>query len=767
MADIQKIQLLKGLTVDGVADRLQALGSLTFEGFSDARFKKDVFSIVLEEYLHTSRAPSNALARQAALTALLRNLRLVPFSQKELVALASTLMAAVWAVPCAGTETAREGENDPKCRRLALAALAALLDADVKLPMAIDRLEMQLAELPFGYQLTGAEDGKGAKGAWTEAQNTPKTISLDEALFIVASQVAANDADRMAREAAFRLLSRLARHEGGAAVHTSLLLQTMKKDRLADRSPKLRLMPLLSCGAIAHGIEDQFAETRLAALQCLYDLVLGAQKQRHCTEDRRLVAAAVRVLLDAVLDESELLRVAALQILHAVLKAAEKSANGSAFSVPLDEGLDVLLGLLDDGNEAVRRWAVACLGHVTVAGEDVHESRKEACAGNWKENGCGALQDRPESRSPFSLALETAARILKCFESALLKLAPAPAAEAEILAALCTLGRNLSALVCACPVALSHLLQTADVSRFRGLLGPVGPELFHLRLAFLLGVANGTDPETDTAETGSVFASARTRVSETIGPWLGRLLVRLPQPQEAFAPSATLSLLQSLQSIRPEHLTPLKYRALVQNEALREHDAGYRLATDLLLLPSARDAIYFCNGSVLVPPSFEVLKGLGSPDWPRALHWLGSLDLSSLAAIVPNGDSVQCTASPAPSDLPYPCLDLPRRISVALRGFRVIGSLEAIHIELVIRFALSSQTNGEYRQPITRVTPIGTDSTEWTLQTTLNPGAILERSEGNSDDIFITDMELAIEGSDGCGLGPFSLFKEPIKYILH
>lgn len=92
-------------------------------------------------------------------------------------------------------------------------------------------------------------------------------------------------------------------------VHKHLLSQTLTKDLLDHFSSKstelVPLMPRRACGALIHALEDEHKSIRMAALDCI--------KAHGINQD--FGDAVVRILVDTMSDESDKVRLKAMQVL--------------------------------------------------------------------------------------------------------------------------------------------------------------------------------------------------------------------------------------------------------------------------------------------------------------------------------------------------------------------------------------------------------------------------------------------------------------------
>ena len=92
-------------------------------------------------------------------------------------------------------------------------------------------------------------------------------------------------------------------------VHKHLLSQTLSKDLLDYFSSKstelIPLMPRRACGALVHALEDEHKSVRMAALECI--------KAHGVSQD--FSNAVMRTLVDTMSDESDKVRLRAMQVL--------------------------------------------------------------------------------------------------------------------------------------------------------------------------------------------------------------------------------------------------------------------------------------------------------------------------------------------------------------------------------------------------------------------------------------------------------------------
>jgi hypothetical protein len=411
----------------------------------------------------TSSIPGNLQVRLAAMRALC----LIPMSQDHSKVVISLLRIA---------------SNDFSV----LIRCEALRTLDKLMSVTVNQLQMQMTNY-HGYYY---DDG------FDILKKIPlESLTLAEVIFAVLSYVAANDTHREARLLAMDLLARIPGH-----LRLEILAQSVKKDqfKILSASPNTTnsnsknnknkknrkqqqvvdsetqqqsaLFPLLCCGALVHGIEDQFVQVRLKTLAAVYAnlnrilrgndaLLMNHQKKRnrgdafenqkkrqkkeiedgevssHDDEDVRvaselnvfktsdIIRLFINVFLDALLDECDLIRLAALKYLN----------HHQLPSFNVQNGLESILAVLDDQNLGIRLMAL------TVLGENVSI----------------------DFSATTSLAFESLLRTQKCLERALQKY---PQMEFPVLqAAFKLITRNCNEIfIGACPELLVHLLHCED-----------------------------------------------------------------------------------------------------------------------------------------------------------------------------------------------------------------------------------------------------------------------------------------------------------------
>ena len=225
----------------------------------------------------------------------------------------------------------------------------------------------------------------------------PHGLNPLEVIFAVLGYVAANDTHRTVRLLAMELLSKIPGNIG-----VTLLYQSMKKDQQKEGAGLSKIikkkllkkfkdgnmsLPLLCCGVFAHGIEDQFVKIRFAALNSLFAL-LTASAPDNIKNNPQIIRSSMCVFLDALLDECDLIRLAALKFIRRLGK----------LDLTVQSGLESLLAVLDDQNGEIRTEALNIIGDNLV------------------------LSDAVDSNSTRSATInETILRTQRCVEAAILK----------------------------------------------------------------------------------------------------------------------------------------------------------------------------------------------------------------------------------------------------------------------------------------------------------------------------------------------------------
>lgn len=237
-------------------------------------------------------------------------------------------------------------------------------------------------------------------------------FSISELIFSVLSFTGANDIYKQVRLKAIKLIGKIP----GKSIRKILILQSLIKDRFkikelekysvedeeeeseeegevnlntCERRKKfdnnaVPVLPLLCCGVFAHGIEDQFVQIRFNALNSLFSIMKLKQKNKS-------KYLFMNIFLDALLDESDLIRLTALKYLRRFPNGLPLTVDDSALGACA--GLDSLLAVLDDQNKEIRREALIIIGNDLI------------------------LLNRTSSISLNEILLRT----LKCLEAALIK----------------------------------------------------------------------------------------------------------------------------------------------------------------------------------------------------------------------------------------------------------------------------------------------------------------------------------------------------------
>lgn len=162
------------------------------------------------------------------------------------------------------------------------------------------------------------------------------SLNVSEIIFSVLSYLTCNDIHREVRLLAVQLIGRIPALSKRIRPEISLQ-QSIKKDQIKKTHGNLCL-PLLCCGVFAHAIEDQFVKIRLNALISLYHLTKGKS------------SVVLNVFLDALLDECDLIRLAALKFIGQT-------------SLAINSNLESLLAVLDDQNREIRLEALRIIGN--------------------------------------------------------------------------------------------------------------------------------------------------------------------------------------------------------------------------------------------------------------------------------------------------------------------------------------------------------------------------------------------------------------------
>lgn len=243
-------------------------------------------------------------------------------------------------------------------------AAARLTDVEAGVRAAATRLIWALASLHPNAQVPSALAASvaGAGGAGLVRQ-------VDEAFVRLCGQV--GDTDKGVRRLACQLLGSL------SGAHPTLLLQTFSKQLLAvmrpatgravqlmavdgpgegadwDAADDVSLVDAAAAGAFVHGLEDEYAEVRAAAVDAVCELAVRRADS--------LGARAAEVVADAVHDEIDALRLNALQSLRKIAAAAPDAAAALAA-----EQLQTLLSLAADAQAPMRHATYRLVAHLRL-----------------------------------------------------------------------------------------------------------------------------------------------------------------------------------------------------------------------------------------------------------------------------------------------------------------------------------------------------------------------------------------------------------------
>jgi hypothetical protein len=258
----------------------------------------------------------------------------------------------------------------------------------------------------------------------------PRDFKPLETIFAVLSYVAANDIHRNVRLIAMELLGKIP----GAFIHIPFLYQSARKDRQKEGAGLSKIMkkklgskikdgkmslPLLCCGVFAHGIEDQFVKIRFAALNSLFALLAGSRNNLF------IIKSVLCVFLDALLDECDLIRLAALKFIGQL----------GSLDLTVQSGLESLLAVLDDQNGEIRKEALKIIGNSLILSE---------------------TGDPNSSRS--ATISETILRTQRCIEAAILKY---PEMEFDVMEAMINFMYRVKEVVQrSCNDLLCHFMQS-------------------------------------------------------------------------------------------------------------------------------------------------------------------------------------------------------------------------------------------------------------------------------------------------------------------
>lgn len=222
-------------------------------------------------------------------------------------------------------------------------------------------------------------------------------LSLCELIFSVLSYLGANDIYKQIRCLAMEIIGKIP-----GQIRKVILVQSLRKDQIRPKElekfgndtgsgdeaeegeieeshsapkpppshndPKTRTrrkkaskhtsLPLLCCGVFAHGIEDQFVQIRFKALASLFALATVFKLDKFI----------LNVFLDSLLDECDLIRLAALKYMRSFPGGLQLTVEAGGVVDPADSadpavgGLESLLAVLDDQNRDIRREALIIIG---------------------------------------------------------------------------------------------------------------------------------------------------------------------------------------------------------------------------------------------------------------------------------------------------------------------------------------------------------------------------------------------------------------------
>lgn len=234
-------------------------------------------------------------------------------------------------------------DEDLQVRRALLRLL--LRFSQMKKPSAFKSMELKSPEVEKSLPQVLSGIGK-------------KVIKAKHVLFAVLSFLGANDVDVVVRTEAIKFLGEL------KDVESSLIAQACRKDTINQftRAPPFK-MSLLACGVFAHGIEEQFMQIRMQSLLSLFALAKGEESTVLC------------VFIDALLDECDWIRLAALKFIKQLLNA------GNGIELTLQDGLEALLAALDDLNEAIRKESLLVVASIRLVSSEITDAfiRSQRC----------------------------------------------------------------------------------------------------------------------------------------------------------------------------------------------------------------------------------------------------------------------------------------------------------------------------------------------------------------------------------------------------
>ena len=139
-------------------------------------------------------------------------------------------------------------------------------------------------------------------------------------------------------------------------VHKHILSQTLSKDLLdclsSASTESIPVMPRRACGALVHALEDEYRSVRMAALECI---------KAHCIS-QDFSNAVIRTLVDTMSDESDDVRLRAMQVLLDV-------CSMHRIELPFED-VQAILCIIDDRDPVFRGAARGILSRAYLPSTD-------------------------------------------------------------------------------------------------------------------------------------------------------------------------------------------------------------------------------------------------------------------------------------------------------------------------------------------------------------------------------------------------------------
>lgn len=588
--------------------RIAALQSIKLTKAMDRRFRKRIF-LAVEMQMALDPSPQ---IRRTAVRAAMDNIDQLPFANGSLCHFFRAVLQVA------------QGDSDSVVRVAALKLLQRMMESvELAYWADISAIATDLVTNAQGLREDVAQGGGGS-------------MRLSSLVFCVLSRVANNDTHREVRLAALRAMKAL------PSLPLALLRQGLKKDMQLsmETSRPEEPLPLLVCGVFVHGIEDQFATIRFAALDALLSqlLLLLDIDNRKQREVALVFPMAVAVFIDALLDESDWIRLAALKII-----ATLSRVHGKLLHFSLDMGLEAILAVLDDTNAAIRREALSLLRHMRLADG----------LGDVQSDGLtpSKVDSHSEPTVVPSAFADAVLRTLWCLEAAVKK---CPETESLAIMAAHSIARRHHDAILRSPGLLAHLLHSSDPKFFAPSIGtalssvhlamqapfiPAG----RVNLIRLLATMDANDTrDIDTCE-----------IDSHVFPERMRLLADGNSPAVFDFKSVTR------EQYRDEQLL---YKALVTCARQQDTCPYYRLFVAALTeVLDAYDSFYGL-------PYFTELKDM-SELWQSGTHPIARVEFDNDNAVHIRPTSLSATG-------------LPSRITITIDPIHIAGQWEVVKLEL-------------------------------------------------------------------------------------